>query len=83
MDQNYGPFKTAYAQSLQEVIDECVHQKKPSCVQPWMVGMVVFGGRDSETGLVVERNAFEDGFSRDKCHKHGQRLVRSQSHANA
>ncbi len=25
-DQNYGPFKTAYAQSLQEVIDERVHQ---------------------------------------------------------
>jgi len=65
-DQSYGPFKTAYAQSLQEVIDEHerVHQKKPSCIPPWMVGMVVFGGCDSETGLVVERNAFEDGFSR-------------------
>lgn len=68
-DQNYGPFKTAYVQSLQEVIDERVHQKKPSCIPPWMVGMVVFGGRDSETGLVVKRNAFEDGFSRDKCQR--------------
>ncbi len=37
--------------------------------------MVVFGGRDSETGLVVERNAFEDGFSRDKCQRAWARKV--------
>ncbi len=33
---------------------------------PWQVGLIVYGGTDIETGLIVQL-AFDAGFSRDAC----------------
>jgi len=65
-DQNYGPFKTQYCKSLDVVVDERIKQKKCIQLPPWQVGLIVFGGTDPETNLVV-KSAFECGFSRENC----------------
>jgi hypothetical protein len=53
MDQNYGPFQSKLCTNLQVLIDECLHIKKPMSLLPWIVGLVVFGWEDPETGCVV------------------------------
>ena len=65
-DQNYGPFKTQYCKNLDVVIDERIKQKKSTTLLPWQVGLLVFGGVDPETNIVVQ-SAFEEGFSREGC----------------
>jgi hypothetical protein len=67
-DQNYSPFKTQYCKNLDVVIDERIKQKKSAALHPWQVGLIVFGGVDPETNIVVE-SAFEEGFSRDGCRR--------------
>ncbi len=39
----------------------------PCNLQPWMIGLLVFGGVDPVGHCVVEHNAFDDGFSKEKC----------------
>jgi len=65
-DQNYGPFKTQYCKNLDLVVDERIKQKKTTTIPPWQVGLIVFGGIDQETNVVVQ-SAFEKGFSREGC----------------
>ena len=65
-DQNYGPFKTQYCKNLDVVVDERIKQKKSTTLPTWQVGLIVFGGVDPETSIVV-KSAFEEGFSRDGC----------------
>ena len=67
-DQNYGPFKTQYCKNLDVVIDKQIKQKKTTTLHPWQVGLIVFGGVDPETNIVIE-SAFEEGFSRDGCRR--------------
>ena len=67
-DQNYCPFKTQYCKNLDVVIDERIKQKKSTALHPWQVGLIVFGGVDPETNIVLE-SAFEEGFSRDGCRR--------------
>ncbi len=50
------------AQEPAELIDERLHAEKPTSLLPWIVGLVVFGGEDPETGCVVE-SAFQAGFA--------------------
>ncbi len=64
--QNYGPFKTKYGKNLDAVVDKRIKQGKTTYIPPWQVGLIVYGGVDPETGLVVE-SAFQAGFSRDSC----------------
>jgi hypothetical protein len=65
-DQNYGPFKTQYCNNLDVVVDERIKQKKSIALLPWQVGLIVFGGVDSETNTIV-KSAFKAGFSLDAC----------------
>ena len=62
MDQSYGLFQLKLCTNLQVLIDECLHAEKPTSLSPWIVGLVVFGGEDPETGCVVE-SAFQEGFA--------------------
>ncbi len=64
-DQSYGPFQTAVRTNLQLIIDERIAANKPRTLLPWIVGLIVFGGEDPETGLIVG-SAFLKGFSKDK-----------------
>ena len=61
-DQSYGPFQSAVRTNLQLIIDKRNEEKKPTILSPWIVGLVVFGGTDPDTGLIVGL-AFERGFS--------------------
>lgn len=56
--QNYGPFKTQYCKNLDVVVDERIKQKKSTTLLPWQVGLIVFGGVDPETNIVM-KSAFE------------------------
>ena len=38
-------------------------------LNPWLVGLVVFGGVDPDTGVFVRKNAFQEGFSEVQCLK--------------
>ncbi len=61
-DQSYGPFQTAIRTNLQLLIIECIATDKPRTLLPNIVRLVVFGGEDPETGLIVG-SAFQKGFS--------------------
>ncbi len=65
-DQNYGPFKTQYCKNLDAVVDERIKQGKSTYIPQSQIGLIVYGGVDPETNLVV-KSAFEAGFSRDAC----------------
>ena len=68
-DQKYGPFKTQFRKNIEKVVQERISQEKLTSLQPWMVGLFVFGGVDHMTGLVLTRaeSAFEVGFGKDAC----------------
>ena len=68
-DRNYGPFKTQFRLNLDAVVQARIRDGKSTSLQPWLVGLCVFGGRDPLTKLVIEikDSAFEVGFSEDAC----------------
>ena len=70
-DINYSPFKSQFQRNLEEVVTERVLQGKLTSLQPWMAPLVVFGGKDEETGLVInqDESAFEVRFSCEMCKK--------------
>ncbi len=47
-DCNYGPFKTAFHQNLGKIVDARIEMDLSTSLQPWLVGMIVFGGTDPE-----------------------------------
>ena len=66
-DQNYGSFKGVYARNLDLVVEERIEQKKSTSLPAWTVGLIIFGGTDPETNLLVTESAFNQGFSRAAC----------------
>ncbi len=48
-DRNYGPFKGRFRANLGEIVDARIAAKKSFLLQPWLVGLIVFGGTDEET----------------------------------
>ena len=60
-DQSYDPFQTAIRTNLQLIIDERLRIDATRSLLPWIIGLVVFGGEDPQTGLIVE-SAFQKGF---------------------
>ena len=68
-DRLYGPFKSMLRKNLNLVVQACVCAEVSTSMQPWMCGLVIFGGRDTLTDFVFERSAFEAAF----LHKHCRR----------
>jgi len=66
-DRNYGPFKGQFRSNLGNLVDARIKAKKSVSLQPWLVGLVVFGGTDEETGYEIAQCAFSAGFSPDAC----------------
>ena len=54
-DRNYGPFKGRFRANLGEIVDARMAAKKSVSLQPWLVGLIVFGGSDEETGLEIKK----------------------------
>ena len=63
MDQSYGLFQSCLQTNLQLLIKEWIHAKKSTNLVPWIVGLMVFGETDPETGLIVG-SAFQAGFNK-------------------
>jgi hypothetical protein len=66
-DQNYGPFKTQFQKNLAMVTDQQLEKNKSVSLQPWIVGLIVFGRTDPITGFKLTGNAFKAGFSKKAC----------------
>ncbi len=65
-DQNYGRFKSQFQWNLAAVSEEQIEQDSVS-LQPWLVGLIVFGGTDPVTGFELTDCAFWAGFSKKAC----------------
>ena len=68
-DRNYGPFKTAFRIVLDSIVQERINQGKSTSINPWLVGLVCFGGLDEVTGKLVPKNAFQEAFCSCACLK--------------
>ena len=70
-DKSYGPFKSQFRTNLDTIVQRRIKLGKSLSLSPWMVGLVVFGGLDSETGYEIKQNdsAFEVAFSVEACKK--------------
>jgi hypothetical protein len=66
-DRNYGPFKSRFRRNLGDIVDARIEQNKSVSLQPWLIGMIVFGGTDPETGFRLTKCAFTHGFSKEAC----------------
>jgi hypothetical protein len=66
-DQQYGAFKTQFVTNLDTIIEGRITSGVSLLLQPKMVGLPLFGGVDSETGVEIKRSAFAAGFSKEKC----------------
>ena len=67
-DQNCGPFQSDFQYNLQMIIDARIDKGKSTSLAPWMVGLIVFGGEDPETGAII-RSALQEGFNPDQCRR--------------
>ncbi len=65
-DQSYGPFKTQFQKNLKILSDSRLIGYYTTSLPQWMVGLVVFGGTDLVSGVVVPCSAFEMGFSKEQ-----------------
>ena len=57
-DQNYGLFKSVFIENLEQLTHFCNETNNPVSLQPWIVGLVVFGGYEEVSGRTVSKNAF-------------------------
>ena len=64
-DQNYGPFKTQFTKNLKKISDARIMQDLSTSLPPWLVGLLVFGGIDPVSKVVVSESAFDIAFSKE------------------
>ena len=65
-DRTYGKFKTQFRKNLELLVDECVEKEMSVKVPQFKLCMLVFGGEDPDTKLVLP-SAFDIGFGRKEC----------------
>ncbi len=65
-DQSYGPFKTQFQKNLKILSDSRLIGNYSTSLPPWMVGLVVFGGTDPISGVVVPCSAFDIAFYKEQ-----------------
>ena len=66
-ERNQVPFKNQLHTNLDLVVREKVVKKVYLSMQPWLAGLMVFGGADPDTGYFAETSTFEFGFLRAHC----------------
>ena len=65
-DQNYGPFKTQFTKNLKKILDTRIMEDLSTSLPPWLVGLLVFGGIDPVSKVVVSESAFDIAFSKER-----------------
>ena len=63
MDQTYSMFKNVFFKNLDQLTKLCGNQNESMSLQRWIVGILVFGGVNGVTCMVIEKNAFEIAFT--------------------
>ena len=66
-DQQYGAFKTQFVTNLDTIIEGRIMSGVSLLLQPKMVGLPLFGGVNSKTGVEIVQMAFGIGFSKERC----------------
>jgi hypothetical protein len=66
-DQQYGDFKTQFTINLDTIVEGRINNGVSLSLQPKLMGLPLFGGVDSETGVCVTCSAFKAGFFKAKC----------------
>ena len=66
-ERNYVTFKTQLCTNLDLVVWESLVKKVYLSMQPWISGLMIFGGTDPDMRYFVETSAFEFGFSIAHC----------------
>jgi len=68
-DRNYGPFKTQFRINLIHLTDARIAAGESTSLQPWIVGLCVFGGEcpTKTVEIPLSMSAFEKGFSKEAC----------------
>ena len=61
-DQNYGPLKTQFIEILNTLSDARIIHNDSTSLQPWMIGIILFGGIDPESKVYLKTSGFEKGF---------------------
>lgn len=65
-DQSYGLFKSKFRSNLRKLTKERLGSSETiSFAPPWLIGMLVFGGKDPVTGHSLE-DCFAQAFSKEK-----------------
>ena len=75
-DRNYGPFKTRFRINLVIIVDARIAAGVSTSLQPFLVGLCVFGGTDnlSNCNIPLSDSAFERAFSKKPVLVPGRRL---------
>ena len=63
-EQNYGPFNTQFIENLNTLSDARIIHNDYTNLQPWMVGIIVFGGIDYESKVELKTSVFDKGFTK-------------------
>jgi hypothetical protein len=66
-DQLYGLFKTQFLKNLDKIVKARPDKNKSLLLAPKMVGLLLIGGVDQETGIKVEMGAFQKSFVPSRC----------------
>ncbi len=66
-DQNYGPFKSAFQENLEFLTSARLNRNMSPSIQPFLIGLLVFGGIDPISQKTLPKNAFQEGFSEEQC----------------
>ncbi len=65
-DQSYGPFKTQFQNNLKILSDSRLIANYTTGLLPWMNGLVVFGGTDTISSVVISCSAVDIAFSTEQ-----------------
>ena len=60
-----GRSKLLFEKNLNQIFENRIKSNQKLNLQPWIVGLIVFGGVDPVTGFVVETNFVEVAFSEE------------------
>ncbi len=66
-DQNYGPFKNAFWENFEFLTSDRLDNNTSPSIQPFLIGLLVFGGMDPITQVTNPKNAFQEGFCKEQC----------------
>ena len=66
-DRIYNVFKTCVRINPNLLIKQRIIAGASKLMQPWMCGLIIFGGTDPDTGYKVEVSPFNPAFTKKHC----------------